>query len=104
MSAHTPGPWLARWTTRQNVGQREKVNRCIIGTPQNAKGGQFVVAEIVGPFAGEAETAAANARLIAAAPALYAALQAIAAQAESGVDPLQIAQQARAALAQVKES
>ena len=50
----------------------------------------------------ETQDEAENAALIAAAPTMYAALEAIAAQLEQGVDPLQVAQQARAAIAKAK--
>lgn len=75
MTTHTPGPWVIERGTVRHAGQRDSINRIVIGTPKNERGGRFVTATIEGPFAGNEEQAIANARLIAAAPALLAALK-----------------------------
>ena len=72
---HTPGPWEYVKTTVQETGQRERINRIVIGTPRNKNGGRFVAAEIIGPWCGEEERHEADARLISAAPDLLAALE-----------------------------
>jgi hypothetical protein len=78
MSAHTKGPWVARWDTTRYAGQHERIDRCVISTPMNELGACFVVARIEGPFAGQKGQAEANARLIAAAPdGLAAAIKAL---------------------------
>lgn len=64
MSQHTPGPWAVN---------RDDPLEVVMG---NAQGGDALVATIEGGHAG-AERARADARLIAAAPALLAACRAV---------------------------
>ncbi len=65
-TAHTPGPWFASGTDVKPLGNRPLI--CWTGTPERAL-----------------PEARANARLIAAAPRLLAALQHVKAIAKTGV-------------------
>lgn len=81
MSAHTPGPWRV--------------------TGPNVRAGDALVAIVTNHWADEPtpdDEKASNARLIAAAPALLAALQAVADYWAGGDVPADIDAQMRAAL------
>lgn len=93
-AAHTNGPWIVEsWTRREG----ESVTRFVIATPKETRGAFKGCQEIIGECASEA-----NARLIAAAPDLLAALEQVttaAAQGWSG-ELLKVAlDKARAAIA-----
>ena len=77
----TPGPW-----------KYHVESHCIIEAGRKPGYSDYVA---VLP---ETSNEAYNSALISAAPSMYSALEAIAAQLEQGVDPLQVAQQARAAI------
>ena len=92
MSAHTPGPWEPRESKTSNYLWE------IVATSK--RGITYVIARLAKPNQGERE---ANARLIAAAPDLLAALQALLPDAEAnhcgGPDTAARLAQARAAIA-----
>jgi len=80
MSAqHTPGPWV-------NHGRIQQP-----GLPHSSVGARTLIARVYSEAFGDTEQEAANARLIAAAPDLLAALQAVVRVADRKTDEFDLA-------------
>lgn len=72
--SHTPAPWEVRSGTVRRAGQREEINRYVIGL-KTSTGGMYVAATVDGPFSGRIYDAKADASLISAAPDLLQAVR-----------------------------
>ena len=84
MSAHTPGPWAS-----DDVGNMDDIYRYIVAD-LTTQGADFVVAKFDLPspiYAARRQQVEVNARLMAAAPDLLAALQALVAELDGPGKP-----------------
>jgi hypothetical protein len=106
MSTHTPGPWIEGEATRDNwyIYAEEGLSRCALSRPLPR--GMRLVASLERSEDGSKEwrnRGTADARLIAAAPALLAALSNLVAN-EHGVESVKATcyREARAAIAQAR--
>ena len=99
MSAHTPGPWKVESITGVEVHGMARSFHSVEASGYHAGGGIALVR-----IAAHPEQSLANARLIAAAPALLEALEVIAINCEIGepVNWRDLGKAARAAIAQAK--
>lgn len=118
MSKHTPGPWAIRfYATDDSPEELARLGLKPVRLLDNAGGmavstenGRIALVECQASYkrgqghAAECAERDANARLIAAAPDLLTMIRIAASQLETGVDPLQVAQQCRAAIAKAESA